>query len=72
MSIAEEYRDQLGDWIMRRLKKGVDQYGRHVADKLGDCGVPAKELHEEWAAQREAQLLVRAGMLILLNNIGLY
>ena len=57
---------------MRRLKKGVDQYGRHVTDKLGDCGVPAKELHEEWAAQREAQLLVRAGMLILLNNIGLY
>ena len=72
MSIAEEYRDQLGDWITRCLKKGVEQYGRHAAEKLGDCGVPTKELREEWAAQRQAQLSVRARRLILLNNIGSY
>lgn len=63
MSIAEEHRDQLGDWIARRLQKGVEQYSRRATDILQDCNIPIKELHEEWAAQREAQLSVRERML---------
>jgi hypothetical protein len=63
MSIAEEHRDQLGDWITRRLRKGVEQYNRRAIDILRDCDTPIKELREEWAAQKEAQLSVRERML---------
>lgn len=63
MSIAEEHRDQLGDWIARRLHKGVEQYSRRAADILWDCDIPTNELRGEWAAQREAQLSVRERML---------
>lgn len=70
MSIAEEHRDKLGDWIARRLHKGVEQHGRHVVDILQGCNVPINELSREWNAQREAQLSVRARVLLCSNNVG--
>ncbi|KIL60922.1 hypothetical protein M378DRAFT_1061934 [Amanita muscaria Koide BX008] len=60
MSIADEHRDQLGDWIARRLHKGVEHHSRHTTDILRVCDVPIQELREEWIAQREAQLSIRA------------
>ncbi|KIL57472.1 hypothetical protein M378DRAFT_16228 [Amanita muscaria Koide BX008] len=60
MSIAEEHRDQLGDWITRRLQKGVEQNLQHTSINLKRCNVTMQELREQWDAQRKSQLSVRA------------
>jgi hypothetical protein len=62
MSIAEEHRDQLGDWITRRLKKGAQQNLRQMSINIRQCNVPLQELREQWDAQRKSQLSVRARM----------
>jgi hypothetical protein len=62
MSIAEEHRDQLGDWITRRLKKGAEQNLRQMSINIRQCNVPLQELREQWDAQRKSQLSVRARM----------
>lgn len=60
MSISEEHRDQLGDWITRRLQKGVEQTLQQMTINIRRCNVPMQELREEWDAQRKSQLSVRA------------
>jgi hypothetical protein len=60
MSIAEEHRDQLGDWITRRLHKGVERNLQQMSINLRRCNVPMQELQEQWDAQRESQLSIRA------------
>lgn len=72
MSIAEDHHDQLGDWIARRLHTGVEHHVRRAVDILQGCKVPINELSREWNAQREAQLSVRAGVLLCSNDVGSY
>ena len=60
MSVAEEHRDQLGDWITRRLQKGVDRHVQQTSIDLKQCSVTTQELREQWDEQRKSQLSSRA------------
>jgi hypothetical protein len=53
-------RDDLGTWIRRRLKKGVDGQRKAAEKVLAGCGVPVEVLQEQWNLQRQAQLSVCA------------
>lgn len=53
-------RMDLGDWINRRLRHGVQGQGKAASDDIAQCGIPVKDLRKQWASQKEAQLSVRA------------
>jgi hypothetical protein len=55
-------RADLGDWIKRRLKRGVGEQGTAAQSVLEECGVPIEDLRNEWASQRQSQLSIRARM----------
>lgn len=59
-SINSELRDDLGHWIRRRLKKGVNGQGKEAEKVLNECGVSLPELKHQWELQKVAQLSVRA------------
>jgi len=53
-------RRELGDWLRRRLQKGVGDQGSGVREVLDNCGASITELQEQWADQRATQLSIRA------------
>jgi hypothetical protein len=53
-------RDDLGDWILRRLRRGVKAQSAKAELDLEQCGVPLPELRHQWELQREAQMSIRA------------
>lgn len=53
-------RDDLGNWIRRRLEKGVQGQGQKARAILADCEIPVETLREQWELQKEAQLSLRA------------
>jgi len=53
-------RRDLGDWLKRHLKKGVDDQGATAQEVLDNCDVSVTELQKQWDAQRAAQLSIRA------------
>jgi hypothetical protein len=53
-------RIDLGDWIKRRLRRGIKEQGSAAQDALDRCGVPIEELQSEWLQQRHSQLSIRA------------
>ena len=58
-SIGAELRDDLGDWIRRRLKTiATEESESHKI--LSKCGVPVSELRTQWWLQKAAQLSIRA------------
>ncbi|KAH0832248.1 hypothetical protein J3R83DRAFT_13222, partial [Lanmaoa asiatica] len=59
-AIGNEIRMDLGDWIKRRLRRGVQDQGKAAFNDIERCGIPVEELRKQWASQREAQLSVRA------------
>ncbi|KAI6158808.1 hypothetical protein EDD17DRAFT_1487803 [Pisolithus thermaeus] len=59
-AIGYEMRTELGDWIRRRLRKGVHEQGSAAQEVLDNCGVSITELREQWSSQRAAQLSIRA------------
>ena len=59
-SIGLELRDDLGDWIRRRLTKGIGGHATKAKITLDECGVSAEELRAEWELQRASQLSLRA------------
>ncbi|KAG2744422.1 hypothetical protein P692DRAFT_201808444 [Suillus brevipes Sb2] len=59
-AIGLEMRADLGDWIKRRLKRGVGEQGTAAQSVLEECGVPIEDLRNEWASQRQSQLSIRA------------
>lgn len=59
-SVGLELRDDLGNWIRRRLLKGVEGQGKVARTLLDQCGVPVHELREQWRLQCVAQLSIRA------------
>lgn len=59
-SIGEELRDDLGNWMQRRRKKGVEGQGKRARKVMDDCGYDVPYLREQWALQQAAQLSLRA------------
>jgi hypothetical protein len=53
-------RDDLGNWIIRKLQHGVKAQGDKANSVLEKCGVPVAELRHQWTLQREAQTSIRA------------
>ena len=51
---------ELGDWIRRRLHRGVGEQGSAAREVLDNCGVSITELREQWANQRVTQLSIQA------------
>jgi hypothetical protein len=60
-------RADLGDWIKRRLKRGIKDQGSAVQDVLDQCEMPVDELRSQWSHQQQSQLSIRARK--LLNNV---
>jgi len=60
-------RRELGDWLRRRLRKGVGDQGTAAREVLHDCGASVTELQEQWADQRATQLSIRARKYSSLN-----
>jgi len=61
-------RRELGDWLRRRLKKGVGDQGYVAQEVLGSCGVSVTELQKQWAEQRATQLSVRTRKYLYFNH----
>lgn len=59
-SIGQELRDDLGNWLRRRLSRGVEGQGKKAQFTLTNSGVPVAELREQWNLQCVAQLSLRA------------
>lgn len=59
-SIASDLHDDLGDWIRRRLTKGVERQGQRAQTTLRECGIPLEVLREQWQLQTASQLSIRA------------
>ena len=59
-SIGLELRDDLGDWIRRRLAKGIGGHTKKAKKILDECGVSPTELRAQWELQRASQLSIRA------------
>ena len=59
-AIGNDLRDDLGNWIVSRLRRGVTLQGEKAKYALDDCGVPLNELREQWQLQQTAQLSLRA------------
>lgn len=59
-AIGADLRDDLGQWIKRRLTKSVTVKAQEATTALHNCGVPIPELAQLWKEQQEAQLSLRA------------
>ncbi|KAJ7764550.1 hypothetical protein DFH07DRAFT_770409 [Mycena maculata] len=58
--VSKEGRAGLGDWIHRQQRKSVTLKHRTAIRTLQECGVPVRDLRSEWAAQKAAQISLRA------------
>ncbi|KAG2115497.1 hypothetical protein DEU56DRAFT_919407 [Suillus clintonianus] len=59
-AIGSEMQSDLGDWIRRRLKRGIHDQGTAAQDVLDRCELSVEDLESEWSQQRSSQLSVRA------------
>jgi len=59
-AISAELRDSLGDWIIHRLRHGVNGQGEKAQAILDSSGIPVDELQSEWELQKTAQMSIRA------------
>jgi hypothetical protein len=50
----------LGDWIRRRLNRGIKAQGSATLDIIDRCETSVDDLQAQWADQRQAQLSIRA------------
>jgi len=70
-SIALDLRDDLGDWIRRRLKKGVQEQGQKAKQLLKTVSVSDEELRRQWNLQKAAQMSVRSRRCSLFPSLPL-
>jgi len=61
-------RHELGDWLRRRLKKGVGDQGSVAQEVLDNCGASITELQKQWTEQRATQLSIRACKYLYSNH----
>lgn len=59
-AIGSEMQSDLGDWIRRRLKRGIHDQGTAAQEVLDRCELSVEDLESEWSQQRSSQLSVRA------------
>ncbi|KAI6025272.1 hypothetical protein BKA83DRAFT_4492027 [Pisolithus microcarpus] len=59
-SVGYEMRQDLGVWLKRRMRKGIEEQGSAAEEVLAGCDVPVTELQGQWTQQREAQLSIWA------------
>lgn len=59
-SIGVELRDDLGDWLVRKMRKGVEAQGAEAKKQLSQCGIDGAILRQQWALQKSSQLSVRS------------
>ncbi|TFK61292.1 hypothetical protein BDN72DRAFT_863712 [Pluteus cervinus] len=59
-SFAMDLKGSLGQWLLRRHKRGVQDQGNASSDILLDCNIPVVQLQQEWTAQVAAQSSVIA------------
>lgn len=64
-------RDDLGNWIRRRYKKGVQGQKRAAQAVLDECEIPLSTLRDQWALQQVSQLSLRARKSLLCTLIML-
>ncbi|KAG2104041.1 uncharacterized protein F5147DRAFT_775752 [Suillus discolor] len=67
-AIGLEMRADLGDWIRRRLRRGVEDQGTAARKLLEECEVAVSDLRKEWAMQKESQLSICAHALARLKK----
>jgi hypothetical protein len=67
--IGAELRDDLGNWIRRRLTKGVNAQSDKARETIRDCGVPISELREQWDLQRDSQLSLRSRKHTIIDRV---
>ncbi|KAI0676695.1 hypothetical protein C8Q78DRAFT_960079 [Trametes maxima] len=58
-AINRPAREELGNWIRGKLKKGVDARSAAARKDLAETGLGLEELRQQWESQRLAQLSVR-------------
>jgi hypothetical protein len=58
----------LGDWIQRRLKRGIDEQGTAAQATLSECDATIEDLRHQWALQRQSQLSIHARPFNLLRQ----
>lgn len=54
-----EVRENLGGWLQRRLKHGVEARGLAADEELSKIEIPIHALCKQWTQQRAAQLSIR-------------
>ncbi|KAG1882368.1 hypothetical protein F4604DRAFT_1990635 [Suillus subluteus] len=59
-AIGLEMRTDLGEWIKRRLKRGVNAQGAAAKDVLNKCDIEIEDLEDQWADQKKSQLSIHA------------
>ncbi|TDL19236.1 hypothetical protein BD410DRAFT_900284 [Rickenella mellea] len=58
--ISDVLRDDLGVWLRRRLRSGVESRAAKARAILAECGLPMTVLREQWELQRSEQTSLRA------------
>lgn len=58
--LANETRADLGDWIKRRQRRGVQEQGQKARSIMMQSGVKESDLRIQWDLQKAAQSSVRA------------
>ncbi|KAG1887308.1 hypothetical protein F4604DRAFT_1917113 [Suillus subluteus] len=59
-AIGLEMRTDLGEWIKRQLKCGMNAQGAAAKDVLNKCDIEIEDLEDQWADQKKSQLSIRA------------
>ncbi|KAG1775772.1 hypothetical protein EV702DRAFT_1198975 [Suillus placidus] len=59
-AIGMEMRVDLGEWIKRRLKCGVNAQGAAAKEVLNKCGIETDDLQAQWEDQKKSQLSIHA------------
>lgn len=59
-AISFELRDDLGDWLKRRCRRGIQEQSTKARAILQKCGITEGELRAQWELQKAAQLSIRA------------
>ncbi|PBK71398.1 hypothetical protein ARMSODRAFT_883693 [Armillaria solidipes] len=57
---AQSIRDDLGGWIRRKLKEGVEKKGAKARADLESCGKAIAYLRQQWDDQRQTQTSIRS------------
>ncbi|KAK0187527.1 hypothetical protein F5146DRAFT_933977 [Armillaria mellea] len=58
--IAQSIRDDLGSWISRKVKEGVEKKGAKARADLESCGKSVQCLRQQWEDQRQTQISIRS------------